>query len=222
MIGGRVARRAGVAGLAAAWCLLGALPASAQQEGPIPWVAADLRGATPGFKQDIAVAAPHGLTADDLPGRGLGFDAGVHVYPIRWRWLTLGLGGNLHLSRASRGPAEEDSAPAGHDVSVRFRALSPQMSFNFGHAGGWSYLSGGIATSTLRYTIDGTPVDEAVPARKTINYGGGARWFIKDHVAFTFDVRFYAIGPHAAGEAAGTRASPRMTLVVLSAGVSFK
>ena len=30
---------------------------------------------------------------------------------------------------------------------------------------------------------------------KTINYGGGARWFAKAHVAFSFDVRFYAINP---------------------------
>ena len=30
---------------------------------------------------------------------------------------------------------------------------------------------------------------------KTINYGGGARWFTKTHLAFSFDVRFYAINP---------------------------
>ena len=29
----------------------------------------------------------------------------------------------------------------------------------------------------------------------TINYGGGARWFAKPHLAFTFDVRFHEIDP---------------------------
>jgi hypothetical protein len=54
---------------------------------------------------------------------------------------------------------------------------------------------------------------------KTINYGGGARWFIKPHVAFSFDVRFYAINPSSSGAFA---ASPRTTLVVIGAGVSVK
>ena len=39
---------------------------------------------------------------------------------------------------------------------------------------------------------DYPPDDEPL---NTINYGGGARWFIKPHVAFSFDVRFYAINP---------------------------
>ena len=30
---------------------------------------------------------------------------------------------------------------------------------------------------------------------ETINYGGGARWFIKPRLAFSIDVRFYAVSP---------------------------
>ena len=54
---------------------------------------------------------------------------------------------------------------------------------------------------------------------KTINYGGGARWFIKAHLAFSFDVRFYAINP---GSAYTFSQSPRTRLLVVGAGVSVK
>ena len=54
---------------------------------------------------------------------------------------------------------------------------------------------------------------------ETINYGGGARWFIKAHLAFSFDVRFYAINP---GSAYTFSQSPRTTLLVVGAGVSVK
>ncbi len=40
----------------------------------------------------------------------------------------------------------------------------------------------------------------------TVNYGGGARWFIKHHLAFSLDVRVYEIQP---GSPSGrTRAAP--------------
>ena len=60
---------------------------------------------------------------------------------------------------------------------------------------------------------------------KTINYGGGARWFIKSHVAFSFDVRFYAINPGVVlARPNGTlrEGSPRTTLTAIGAGVSIK
>ena len=55
---------------------------------------------------------------------------------------------------------------------------------------------------------------------KTINYGGGARWFIKAHLAFSFDVRFYAINPGSA--AYRFPQTPRTRLMVVGAGVSIK
>ena len=40
-----------------------------------------------------------------------------------------------------------------------------------------------------------------------LNYGGGARWFNSPHLAFTFDIRFYAISPRDAdGDGAGLSA----------------
>ena len=56
---------------------------------------------------------------------------------------------------------------------------------------------------------------------KTINYGGGARWFAKKHLALSVDLRFYAINPHGGLRRSVPRV-PRMTLMMLSAGASFK
>ena len=55
---------------------------------------------------------------------------------------------------------------------------------------------------------------------QTINYGGGARWFINEHVAVSLDLRFYAINPQ---EATLTRpAFPRVTIMAFNAGVGMK
>jgi hypothetical protein len=104
-------------------------------------------------------------------------------------------------------------------VEARLTALSPQLSINFGHRMGWSYLSGGIGTATYRAWRDDLPEEEGESTR-TINYGGGARWFLNEHLAFAVDLRFYAMNPT---EASATAAGhPRMTLVVVSAGVSLR
>ncbi|MFB3852273.1 MAG: outer membrane beta-barrel protein [Vicinamibacterales bacterium] len=206
----------------AACCLAAARPAAAQRLGPIPRFAVDAHVSTPAFKDDAAIATPRGVAASDLPERGLGFDIGAHLYPIRLEWITFGLGGSLHVSGAGKDAVDTEEGVPGHGVSASFRAFAPQISFNFGHSRGWSYLSGGIGTSTLRYTVDDLPLEDGSPGRKTINYGGGARWFARDHVAFSFDVRFYAINPQAEDPEQGLLDSPRMTLLVLSAGVSFK
>ena len=50
----------------------------------------------------------------------------------------------------------------------------------------------------------------------TINYGGGARWFAKPHLAFTFDVRFH--GHHPGTPQGGLPGSPRMTMLIIGAG----
>ena len=64
------------------------------------------------------------------------------------------------------------------------------------------------------------PVDEE-PLR-TINYGGGARWFIKPHLAFSLDVRFYDIANGTPELGLGFPGSPRTVLLVIGAGISIK
>ena len=113
------------------------------------------------------------------------------------------------------------AAFAGLGATEQFTSFAPQVSFNFGSGNGWSYLSGGLGLSVWSIvpgTEQATPADEA--QLKTINYGGGGRWFAKKHVAFTFDVRFYAINPGIPNGGLGL--SPRTTLVVIGTGVSVR
>ena len=55
---------------------------------------------------------------------------------------------------------------------------------------------------------------------RTFNYGGGARWFMKSHLAFSFDVRLYSINPGA--PYFGFLGTPRTLLMIIGAGVSLK
>jgi hypothetical protein len=188
---------------------------------PIGRFAADVRVTFPKFKQDATIADAIDVTAANLPGRTVGLAAGMHVYPVRLKKLAIGFGGEWSVAHAGQTlePTTAGGTP-GPTVNSRFSALSPQVSFNFGSRDGWSYLSGGLGWS--RYTVENAaaPQSDADSGSRTINYGGGARWYAQPHVAFTVDVRFYAINPQVATV---TRpAYPRMTLVILSAGVGFK
>jgi len=59
-----------------------------------------------------------------------------------------------------------------------------------------------------------------------VNYGVGARWFAKPHLAFSFDVRFYQMDPGSPYTDPVTGASypaaPRTTLLIIGAGISVK
>ncbi|HEY7290859.1 MAG TPA: hypothetical protein VH583_13565 [Vicinamibacterales bacterium] len=196
-------------------------PLHAQEPPPlIPLLAFDLHATFPGFPSTQALADSRQLELAELPGRGLGFQAAVHVYPLRWRAITFGIGGELAASRANSTP------PEGNDtlrpVHEKFLTASPQLSFNFGSAHGWSYISGGLGVSQWSIIPAGRdePFASDTERLKTLNYGGGARWFARPHLAFSFDVRFYAIsqGP----PYLGNPGSPHTTLLVIGAGASFK
>jgi hypothetical protein len=200
---------------------------------PIGRVAADVRGSMPRFEQTAPIANTIGVEATELPTRGLGLVVGAHVYPFRMGRVTLGLGGEVMVSRASRTEEAEEpddetapEPPDGPTVKTRFSTLSPQISLNFGASEGWSYISGGMGWSRFSVELEdpviGAPgiETESSPRRKTINYGGGARWFAKKHLAVSFDLRFYAVSPQVA--TATHPALPRMTIMVFSLGAGFK
>ena len=201
--------------------LVVASPVRAQDPPPrIPWFVVDAHGSIPKFpSDDQSLADSRGMVLAELPGRGLGLQLGVHLYPLRWRAVTFGVGGELAVARSNNTPPE--SVPPLRPATEHFRSLAPQLSFNFGNGNGWSYLSGGIGQSKWAITPEGLEdnLQDDEPL-KTINYGGGARWFIKPHVAFSFDIRFYAINPGLPLD--GRPASPRTTLLVIGAGVSVK
>lgn len=206
--------------LAAAAMLLGAAPpAVAQDDEPIGRFVADLRGSFVRFGQQPGLAGSYGFRPHATPSSGIGVDAGAHVYPLRWRFVTLGLGAAYHASFGDRGARTDDVDPDGPTLRKTFRAISPQLSLNFGGRNGWSYLSGGIGTSRLvLFARDGERPAER--SARTLNYGVGARWFVKRHVAFSLDLRFHSLSP--LQPTATAPASPRLTLMVLSVGASFR
>ena len=198
-----------------------AIPARAVAQDPPkpigPFVV-DIRATIPNFPQDQQLADSRGLGVTDLPGSGLGLDLGAHVYLFTWKAVTFGAGGQITLARSSSSSQTVDGILVAQAVNEHYTAISPQISFNFGTGAGWSYLSAGVGTSVWSAVVDGAPLLPADNERLiSYNYGGGARWFIKPHVAFTFDARLYDIygGPPGVGFPASP---PREKLVVGAGG----
>ena len=195
--------------------------AAAQTHDRLSLFVADARLTFPNYKQAESVATDLGVDKLALPNRGLGVVFGAHVYPLRKGVVTLGLGAEVMASKGAHAVEETTSGtPASPKVETRFSAFSPQISLNFGSKQGWSYLSGGLGFGHLTTEVVSKPLPEADGRTKVINYGGGARWFLNDHLAVSLDLRFYAVNPQ---EAVGGRpAFPRMTILAISAGIGLK
>ena len=230
-------------------CLLGlgvlaGTPASAQitaPDPPGPYVI-DVRGATSAIPQDAGFFPPV-PTATLIPSRGYGIDVGAHVYLMRLGSGRLGIGANVLRVRGTASPKAPSSGstsastpaprlpPTTPDVDATLTTVAPQLSFNFGSADGWSYVSAGLGrahmtTGSSAFGGEGSGTD-LTPARSvdggtrsSLNVGGGARWFTKRHLAYSFDVRFHIVS---AGAEQGTSpATPRTTLVAASVGISLR
>jgi hypothetical protein len=199
---------------------------------PIPWFAVDLHATVPQFpSDDPLLALSRGMNVAELPGSGLGAQVGVHMYPLRLHAVTFGVGGELAIGRARQTPLTAPTTASNvtglRPAEARFASLSPQLSLNFGNGSGWSYLSAGLGQATWSIEPEGlTDYPPNSDPVKTVNFGGGGRWFIKRHVAFSFDVRFYAINPGAVGINPGTGevypGMPRTRLLIIGAGISLK
>jgi hypothetical protein len=178
----------------------------------------DLHGAYSSGGQSDALASPRGLLSSDLPGSLLGIDAGVHVYPVR-RKVTIGLGASLLLAGGSQAGTVDESGVASTAAEFRVRGVMPQLSLNFGSSRGWSYLGAGFGLAQLKVgrTESALPWGPMTP---TLHFGGGARWFIRERLAFSFDGRFYKVGAKPLeGDYLG---NPTVSMFVLSAGISVK
>ena len=199
--------------------LLVSVNATAQGNEQISWFVADLRGSIAPFGQNVALATSRGFEPSATPGTGLGLDAGANLYFYRWRVITFGVGATFHTSASNRAAEEDDVDPTSPTLRKKFTAISPQLSFNFGGRDGWSYLSGGIGSSRLSlFSRNG--VEQEQRNTSTVNYGGGARWFVREHLALSLDLRFYALSPVDSTKTGP--GSPRMTIMVFSLGASFK
>jgi len=217
-----------------AFCTLAVASAAAQERDPAPAPLArqpiapfvvDARIPFPRFKENDAIAAGLGVDKADLPVRGIGLLGGAHVYPLRRGSFALGFGAEMLRARASETKKAADNVPNAVDgptVKTRWSQFSPQVSLNFGSREGYSYLTVGIGKSKLTTELEDDPQPDPESSVSTLNYGGGARWFIKKHLAFNLDLRFYSISEEDAATPPGRTPNPQMRLLVFGAGVSIR
>jgi hypothetical protein len=221
-------RRAAIA--VAAFLIAGPAAFAQEPPPPLPRVVVDLHGIVPVFPNDAAQLAASrsvpgrpapndAITVPELPGSGLGATVGLHLYLFKIKAVTVGVGGEVMTGSSSSTPAEGTTGLVA--VDERLRTADGQLSLNFGSAHGWSYVSGGFGRSQWSLHPAGAPQTAAdTEPLPTTNYGGGARWFAKKHVAFSLDVRIYEIQP---GSSFASRpGSPRTRLFVVGAGISLK
>jgi len=192
--------------------------------------AIDLRGSTIGAPQSPRFYPPL-PTGTLIPTRAWGLDVGAHVYLFRFGKARVGLGADLFRFRGTASPpapvtsktAPPSTAPppiqTTPDITTSITTVAPQVSLNFGSATGWSYVSAGLGraqVSAERSSFDKGQASRLESGQVTSqNFGGGARWFTSDHLAFTFDLRFHLLSP-------GTVGTPRARIVSASAGISLR
>jgi hypothetical protein len=213
----------------AAVLLAAASTSLAQSREPIGRFVFDVRAASTGLPTDTGwtPVVPPGT---EVPSRSLGLDAGAHVYLLKWRSAAIGAGATWLYAKGTTRPPEVSGttpppAPAIPDVTTRVSSLVPQVSLNFGHAMGWSYLSAGLGlTGVESRAVLASSSIEFIPRDsgwvKTLNFGGGARWFIRDHFGVGFDLRWHKLS---LVQASATHpGAPQATLVTAGVGVSIK
>jgi hypothetical protein len=206
-------------------CLAFAAPALAQQQEPLPIFVADVRGIFARHKVEPDIAKGLDVANANLPTRSFGLVAGAHVYPLRGRKISIGTGATLLIGGGGRAldtTASDGTVTTGPRVRRHFISIVPEISLNFGHRNGWSYISGGFfGRSKLYLDREDAPATGA-PLRSTFTYGGGARWFTNDHVAFSVDFHWYSVAEELPSATTTAVFQPRTTLLVLSAGISLK
>jgi hypothetical protein len=229
-------------------------PARAQTEPPSrpgPWVL-DVHGVTSPVPQDPAFYPPLDPSAL-VPARGFGLDIGSHVYLFDLGAARFGVGASLSTIRSTAKPTVPATAPgatpapAGQSLALHLMYLAPHVSLNFGSRGGWSYLSGGMGAAMVRTTTTGVSPGERETAPlwefdrlwkfqdyNMLHVGGGARWFAKPRMAFSFDLRLYRVSPGTAGAivlavppvpppvAGPPVPTPGMMQFTVGAGLSFR
>jgi hypothetical protein len=206
-------------------CLSIAGAASAQQTEPIGRFVVDARGLYGRHKIEPSVATELGVGPGNLPTRSWGLIGGAHFYPWRMSKITLGLGGEFVMARGTRtieiASAGGTTTTASPTVRRHFKSVAPEVSLNFGHRNGWSYISGGLFGVSTLYLDRADAPATSVPRRRTLNYGGGARWFTNQHIAFSVDFRWYSVAQQPPN-AAGALLQPRTTLLILSGGIGIR
>jgi hypothetical protein len=206
------------------------VPAGAQTPERLPWFTIDAHAATVGLPQ--AEGWVPAVSADtDLPGRNWGVSTGATVYPFRLGLITFGAGASVIIGKGT-GESLTITEGSGSNATTRttpvvhtgITNIAPQVSINFGRKLGWSYLSAGLGVSKVTSRADAvgsTPAVEVPEAwNSAINFGGGARWFMKPRLGAGFDVRFIKLGSRSTTET--LPAARRTQLWNISAGISIQ
>ena len=210
--------------------LLIAGPAYAQTREPLPWFVIDAHAATVGLPQAEGWV-PEVADNTELPGRSWGLSAGATVYPFRLGLITFGAGASVIIGKGSgesltitEGTGSSTTTRITPAVHTGITSVVPQVSINFGRKQGWSYLSAGLGVSRVTSRADAVGSTPAVemPAEwnSAINFGGGARWFMKPRLGAGFDVRFVKLGSRSA--TATLPAAKRTQVWNISAGISIQ
>ena len=210
--------------------LLISVPAFAQTNERLPWFAIDLHAASVGLP--TAEGWIPEVSADtEVPGRAFGVAGAITAYPFRLGIMTIGFGAGLSTAE---GAGESLTIVTGSGATATTREtpivrtgvinLTPQVSINFGHKLGWSYLSAGIGRTKVDSSADaiGTTPQMVVPStwNQALNFGGGARWFMKPRLGAGFDVRFVKLSSRGAeGDVPSAR---RTQTITFSAGISIQ
>ncbi len=221
--------------IAAAVLALAATPAAAQPvDEPLPRLVADFQGSWGGLPSSLGWV-PEVPVKTPIPNRGFGIALGGHFYPMRLGIVTFGVGAAAMVARGSGDPSTvvisttpggavvtgEATLPA---VTTKMTSLVPQLSMNFGHRFGWSYLSAGYGPTRIESTASAVGMLPAVsapdPWNPALNFGGGARWFMKRHIGASFDVRFTKLSSRAATDTAP--GAKRTQIVNLLVGIALQ
>ena len=217
-----------------AWCavliVLSATFAHAQSRESLPRFAIDLHAATVGLPQ--AEGWVPAVTADtELPGRALGVSAGATFYPFRLGVITFGLGASITMGKGT-GESLTITSGSGQTATTRITPvvhtsmtnLAPQLSINFGHKLGWSYLSAGFGRSKVASRADAVDASGALAVpdswNPAINFGGGAKWFMKPRLGASFDVRFVKLSSRSPTDTLPS--AMRTQTWTISAGISIQ
>src|SRR5579872_1389912 len=93
---------------------LAAHPLYAQEPPPrIPLFVVDVHGNLTRFPSDNqTLADSRGMLLSELPGSGFGLEAAVHIYPLKWKLVTFGLGCGVMIARSSQTPDASTIAAA--------------------------------------------------------------------------------------------------------------
>jgi hypothetical protein len=202
--------------------------AFAQTREPLPWLAIDLHAASVGLPTAegwIPVVSEE----TPIPDRAWGPAVAATVYPFRAGIMTFGFGAAFSTAQGTSDSLESvtgSSATTRMTPVVRTQVTSviPQVSINFGHKFGWSYLSAGLGRTKVESSADAVGIEPQiiVPAawNQALNFGGGARWFMKPRLGAGFDVRFVKLGSR--GATAVLPSARRSQMITFSAGISIQ